>query len=114
MVAEDQEPLFRASDTVEIALNDLETLHPANLISSVLASNLSNAYFSLVISAQVGADIGEDATHLASMHASLTQSIASKGLQRYTGGEDQFLYVYQWTKWFSLRGGLEQIFFDCL
>ena len=31
MGAEDQEPLFQASDTVEIALNDLKTLHPANL-----------------------------------------------------------------------------------
>ena len=73
VAAEDQEPLFRASDTVEIALDYLETLHPANLISSVLATNLSNAYFSLVISAQVGADIGEDATQLASIHASLTR-----------------------------------------
>ena len=56
-----------------------------------------------MISAQVGADIGEHAIQLASMRVYLTQSIAPKGLQRYTGEEDQFLDVYQWTQWFSLQ-----------
>ena len=69
--AAEQEPLFCASDTVEIALDYLETLHPANLISSVMATNLSNAYHSLVLSATVGTDLGEDATQIPMVEASL-------------------------------------------
>ena len=68
-----QEPLFRASDVVEIVLDCLETLHPAILISSVMATNLSNAYYSLVLSATVGADLGEDATQLPTVETSFIQ-----------------------------------------
>jgi hypothetical protein len=65
--AAEQEPLFSASNTVEIALDYLETLHPANLLCSVMAANLSNAYFALAISA------GDAATKLPTVHLSLTR-----------------------------------------
>jgi len=64
--AAEQETLFSASNTVEIALDYLETLHPANLICSVMAANLSNAYFALVVSAG-------DAATIPMVHASLTR-----------------------------------------
>ena len=65
--ASEQEPLFRASNTVEIALDYLETLHPASLMCSIMAANLSNAYFSLAISA------GDSAAKLPMLHAVMTR-----------------------------------------
>ena len=50
--AADQKPLFDIFSTVEMALDYLENMHPANLMSQVMAVNLSNAYFLLVNSAK--------------------------------------------------------------
>ena len=49
--AADQDPLFEPSATVEMVLDHLETLHPANLLNQVMAVNLSMSYFILLASA---------------------------------------------------------------
>ena len=49
--AADQEPLFDPSAQVEMVLDNLETLHPANLLNQIMAVNLSMSYFVLLASA---------------------------------------------------------------
>jgi Rab3 GTPase-activating protein catalytic subunit len=49
--AYDQEPLFDAENTVEMALDYLETLHPASLLNQIMAVNIGSAYFIMVTSA---------------------------------------------------------------
>eukprot|EP00546_Thalassionema_frauenfeldii_P020752 CAMPEP_0178896490 /NCGR_PEP_ID=MMETSP0786-20121207/1205_1 /TAXON_ID=186022 /ORGANISM="Thalassionema frauenfeldii, Strain CCMP 1798" /LENGTH=820 /DNA_ID=CAMNT_0020566905 /DNA_START=342 /DNA_END=2804 /DNA_ORIENTATION=- len=49
--AVDQSPLFDVMGTVEIILNSLETIHPANLLNQITAVNLSTAYFTMVAAA---------------------------------------------------------------
>jgi Rab3 GTPase-activating protein catalytic subunit len=51
LAASDQDPLFDAYSTAEMALDYLETLHPANLLAQVMAVNLSAAHFVLAVSA---------------------------------------------------------------
>ena len=46
-----QEPLFDALSTVEMVLDNFETMHPASLVNQIMAVNLSTAYFTLVSSA---------------------------------------------------------------
>lgn len=43
----EQDPLFDAESTVEVALDFLENIHPATLICQVAAVNLAMSYFSL-------------------------------------------------------------------
>jgi Rab3 GTPase-activating protein catalytic subunit len=50
--ASHQIPLFDATNTVEITLDYLETLHPGSLLCQVMAVNLAMAYFALVTSAK--------------------------------------------------------------
>jgi Rab3 GTPase-activating protein catalytic subunit len=47
MPAIEQDPLFDAESTVEVALDFLENIHPATLICQVAAVNLAMSYFSL-------------------------------------------------------------------
>jgi Rab3 GTPase-activating protein catalytic subunit len=56
--AAEQEPLFDYSTTVEMILDYLEQLHPANLLNQVMAVNLSSAYFVLASSAKGTMKIG--------------------------------------------------------
>lgn len=49
--AAEQQPLFDYESTVEMVIDHLEQLHPANLVNQVMAVNLSSAYFALVSSA---------------------------------------------------------------
>jgi hypothetical protein len=46
-----QTPLFDATNTAEMTLDYLETLHPGTLLCQVMAVNLAMAYFALVVSA---------------------------------------------------------------
>jgi hypothetical protein len=56
--ASEQHPLFDPESTLEMALDYLETIHPATLLGQVLAVNLSAAYASLSMSAGEAAKIG--------------------------------------------------------
>jgi Rab3 GTPase-activating protein catalytic subunit len=56
--AAEQPPLFDYSTTVEMVLDYLEQLHPANLMNQVMAVNLSSAYFTLASSAKGTMKIG--------------------------------------------------------
>lgn len=47
----DQSPLFDASTSIEMAIDYLETIHPASLLCQVMAVNLAQSYFTLVVSA---------------------------------------------------------------
>jgi Rab3 GTPase-activating protein catalytic subunit len=62
--AAEQEPLFDAESTVEMALDYLETIHPASLLCQVLAVNLSLSYF--VLAASAG-----DAIHVRSVRVAI-------------------------------------------
>ena len=53
--AAEQESLFDADSTVEMALDYLENIHPTTLLCQVMAVNLSTAYF--ILSASAGACI---------------------------------------------------------
>lgn len=46
--ASEQRPLFDISSTVEMAIDFLETMHPAILVNQVMAVNLAVAYFTLI------------------------------------------------------------------
>lgn len=50
--ASEQKPLFDAHKTVEMAIDDLENIHPAILLNQVMAVNLASAYFMLASSAK--------------------------------------------------------------
>jgi hypothetical protein len=56
--AAEQDPLFDYYSTVEVVLDYLEQLHPANLMNQVMAVNLSSAYFALASSAKGTMKIG--------------------------------------------------------
>lgn len=56
--AAEQEPLFDFESTVEMAIDYLEQMHPANLVNQVMAVNLSSAYFVLVSSADEALKVG--------------------------------------------------------
>jgi len=53
-----QQPLFDHVSTVEMVIDYLEQLHPANLMNQVMAVNLSSAYFALASSAKATLKIG--------------------------------------------------------
>mmetsp|Transcript_18427 Transcript_18427/g.29703 ORF Transcript_18427/g.29703 Transcript_18427/m.29703 type:complete len:1511 (+) Transcript_18427:284-4816(+) len=56
--AAEQEPLFDFSTTVEMVLDYLEQLHPANLMNQIMGVNLSSAYFALASTAKGTMKIG--------------------------------------------------------
>jgi len=56
--AAEQQPLFDHFSTVEMVIDYLEQLHPANLMNQVMAVNLSSAYFALASSAKATMKIG--------------------------------------------------------
>lgn len=56
--AAEQDPLFDYNITIEMILDYLEQLHPANLMNQVMAVNLSSAYFALALAAQGTMKIG--------------------------------------------------------
>eukprot|EP00751_Fragilariopsis_kerguelensis_P013129 CAMPEP_0170766810 /NCGR_PEP_ID=MMETSP0733-20121128/5361_1 /TAXON_ID=186038 /ORGANISM="Fragilariopsis kerguelensis, Strain L26-C5" /LENGTH=1589 /DNA_ID=CAMNT_0011107801 /DNA_START=132 /DNA_END=4901 /DNA_ORIENTATION=+ len=56
--AAEQQPLFDYTSTVEMVIDYLEQLHPANLLNQVMAVNLSSAYLALASSAQATMKIG--------------------------------------------------------
>jgi Rab3 GTPase-activating protein catalytic subunit len=62
--AAEQESLFIAESTVEMALDYLETIHPASLLCQILAVNLALSYFILAASAG-------DTIHVRSLRLSL-------------------------------------------
>jgi Rab3 GTPase-activating protein catalytic subunit len=64
MPAEEQELLFDADSTLEMVMDYLENIHPASLLSQVVAVNLAMSYFTLAVSA------GE-AAKIKSVHATL-------------------------------------------
>mmetsp|Transcript_16829 Transcript_16829/g.38871 ORF Transcript_16829/g.38871 Transcript_16829/m.38871 type:complete len:1574 (+) Transcript_16829:146-4867(+) len=56
--AAEQQPLFDHVSTVEMVIDYLEQLHPANLLNQVMAVNLSSAYFALASSAKATMKVG--------------------------------------------------------
>ncbi len=56
--ATEQQPLFDHVSTVEMVIDYLEQLHPANLMNQVMAVNLSSAYFALASSAKATTKVG--------------------------------------------------------
>jgi hypothetical protein len=56
--AAEQQPLFDFESTVEVAIDYLEQMHPANLVNQVMAVNLSSAYFALVSAAEDALKVG--------------------------------------------------------
>ena len=56
--AAEQQPLFDHVSTVEMIIDYLEQLHPANLMNQVMAVNLSSAYFALASSAKATTKVG--------------------------------------------------------
>jgi len=56
--AAEQQPLFDHVSTVEMVIDHLEQLHPANLMNQVMAVNLSSAYFALASSANATTKVG--------------------------------------------------------
>jgi len=56
--ASEQQPLFDHVSTVEMVIDYLEQLHPANLMNQVMAVNLSSAYFALASSAKATTKVG--------------------------------------------------------
>ena len=56
--ASEQQPLFDHVSTVEMIIDYLEQLHPANLMNQVMAVNLSSAYFALASSAKATTKVG--------------------------------------------------------
>ena len=56
--AAEQQPLFDHVSTVEMVIDYLEQLHPANLMNQVMAVNLSSAYFALASSAKATTKVG--------------------------------------------------------
>lgn len=56
--AKDQDPLFDAETTLEMALDYLETIHPASLLCQVMAVNLAMAYYTLTVSAGEASLVG--------------------------------------------------------
>jgi Rab3 GTPase-activating protein catalytic subunit len=55
--AEEQELLFDAESTLEMVMDYLENIHPASLLSQVVAVNLAMSYFTLAVSAGEAAKI---------------------------------------------------------
>eukprot|EP00934_Nitzschia_sp_Nitz4_P008440 Nitzschia sp. Nitz4//scaffold49_size126201//67010//71320//NITZ4_003646-RA/size126201-processed-gene-0.98-mRNA-1//-1//CDS//3329553161//8430//frame0 len=49
--AAEQHPLFDYESTVEMTMDFLEQMHPANLVNQIMAVNLASSYFALVTSA---------------------------------------------------------------
>lgn len=47
----EQPALFDLSNTIEMVLDNLETIHPASLLNQIMAVNLSMAYFTLISTA---------------------------------------------------------------
>lgn len=47
----EQPPLFDLVNTIEIVLDNFETIHPASLLNQIMAVNLSMAYFAIVSTA---------------------------------------------------------------
>ena len=47
----EQPALFDLSNTIELVLDNLETIHPASLLNQIMAVNLSMAYFTLISTA---------------------------------------------------------------
>ena len=56
--AAEQQPLFDHTSTVEMVIDYLEQLHPANLLNQVMAVNLSSAYSALASSARATMKVG--------------------------------------------------------
>ena len=56
--AAEQRPLFDYAGTVEMVIDYLEQLHPANLLNQIMAVNLSSAYMALASSAQATMKVG--------------------------------------------------------
>jgi len=71
-----QEPLFDAASTVELALDYLETLHPATLLCQIMAVNLSSAYFVLTSSAGNAANLAIVRQSLSSLREKVENALA--------------------------------------
>lgn len=56
--ASEQQPLFDHVSTVEMVIDYLEQLHPANLLNQIMSVNLSSSYFALASSAKATMKIG--------------------------------------------------------
>jgi Rab3 GTPase-activating protein catalytic subunit len=56
--ASEQDPLFDFAMTVEMVIDYLEQMHPANLVNQVMGVNLSSAYFTLISSATDTLSVG--------------------------------------------------------
>lgn len=54
----EQQPLFDASSTVEMVLDNFETMHPASLLNQIMAVNLSSSYFVLASAAGDALKVG--------------------------------------------------------
>jgi hypothetical protein len=76
--AEEQPLLFDPITMAEMALDYFETLHPANLLCQVMATNLSAAYFSLATSAGDAVNIEIISSSL--KHLRVTTEAAIKAL----------------------------------
>ncbi len=104
--AAEQQPLFDYESTVEMAIDHLEQMHPANLVSQIMAVNLSSAYFALVSSAEDALNVDlvkiailrlrqkiEDALRLLSDDATgaLFQSSSSDSASASTATANQYI-----------------------
>lgn len=56
--ASEQQPLFNYESTVEMAIDYLEQIHPANLVNQIMAVNLASSYFTLMTSAEDALNVG--------------------------------------------------------
>ena len=73
--ASEQKPLFDVSSVVEMTLDYLEQMHPANLVNQIMGVNLSAAYFTLVTSAEDTLKIGIVQTSFARLRTKIDKAL---------------------------------------
>jgi Rab3 GTPase-activating protein catalytic subunit len=73
--ADEQEALFDAESTVEMALDYLENIHPASLLCQVMAVNLATAYFVLESSAGDAIKVDVVGTALIRLRETVTHAL---------------------------------------
>jgi hypothetical protein len=88
--ASEQLPLFDITSTVEVALDYLEQMHPANLLNQVMAVNLSASYFTLAASAENALKIGIVENSLSKLRTKIDNALSL--LSRDAAGGSTALY----------------------
>jgi len=83
--ASDQVPLFDATNTVGMALDYLETMHPGSLLCQVAAVNLGMAYFALMVSADGALKVDSVKAALESLRDKVESALRLLSLDATTG-----------------------------